>query len=228
MRTIGGSTIYYHNGKCNLLLQNVVSNYIKTKHPDTSIKQNYITMDLETRAIDNVMSVIAACIYDGNTCKSFYLTDFENSDELLKESLTYLLQRKYNGFRVYIHNFSKFDAVFILRIMAKMNNCEIKRCLKRESKIIDIKLNFNLDGKRKYSIYFRDSLLILPSSLRKLGENFGVKIKKGIYPYTFVNDLNISLDYKGPIPSHKYFNKVTKTEDLKEYINYVNSFKDKQ
>jgi hypothetical protein len=116
----------------------------------------------------------------------------------------------------------------MLRVIAKMKNCEIKRCLKRESKIIDLKLNFNLDGKRKYSIYFRDSLLILPSSLRKLGKSFEVGVQKGIYPYTFVNDLNISLDYKGPIPSHKYFDKVTKTEDLKEYINYVNSYKDKQ
>jgi hypothetical protein len=62
-------------------------------------------MDLETRTIDNIMHVIAACIYDGNTTKRFYLADFENSDELLKESITYLLQRKYNGFRVYIHNF---------------------------------------------------------------------------------------------------------------------------
>ena len=228
MRTIGSSTIYYKDGQCNLLFQNVLSNYIKGKNPDTSIKKNYITMDLETRSIDNVMSVIAACIYDGNTCKSFYLTDYTNSEELLKESITYLLQRKYNGFKVYIHNFSKFDAVFMLRIMAKMTTCEVKRCLKRDSKIIDIKLSYNLEAKRNYSIYFRDSLLLLPSSLKKLGENFNVEIKKGIYPYTFVNNINVSLDYKGPIPSHKYFEKVTKIEDLKEYIKYVNFFKDKQ
>jgi hypothetical protein len=168
------------------------------------------------------MSVMASCIYDGNTCKSFYLADFKNSDELLRESISYLLQRKYNGYRVYIHNFSKFDAVFMLRIMAKMNNCEITRCLKRESKIIDIKLTFNLDGKRKYSLYFRDSLLLLPSSLRKLGDNFAVNIKKSIYPYTFVNDINIKLDYKGTVPSQKYFDNI----DEIEYNNYSANFKD--
>jgi len=39
IRTIGSSTVYYHNGKCNLLMQNLISNYIKPKIPDTSIKK---------------------------------------------------------------------------------------------------------------------------------------------------------------------------------------------
>jgi hypothetical protein len=178
-------------------------------------------MDLETRNIDNIMHVYSASIYDGKIIKSFYLGDFECSDTLIKEAIKYILQRKYNGYRVYIHNFSKFDAAFMLRIIASMDECIIKRCLKRDSKIIDIKLNYNLEGKRKYSIYFRDSLLLLPAKLSKLGDNFSVDVKKSIFPYNFVNNINIKLDYEGEIPSFEYFDKV----ELEDYENYCKKFK---
>jgi hypothetical protein len=199
-------------------------NYIKNKNTDTSIKDNFITMDLETRTIDNIMSVIAASVYDGYITKSFYITDYINTDELLKEAILYTLHRKYNGYRVYIHNFSRFDAAFLLRIMAKMKECQIKRILKRDSKIIDIKLNYNLKGNRSYSIHFRDSLLILPSSLKSLGVNFSVKIKKTIYPYTFVNNINIPLNYEGSIPSITFFNDINPEEFDKYCEGFKNNF----
>ena len=230
VRTIGNSVLYYKNGKCEFIKQSLKSTYLKGKITDISIKNNFITMDLETRKINNVMHVITASIYDGSNIKSFYLTDFNNSDELIREAVLYLLQRKYNGYRVYIHNFSRFDVAFMLRIMANMENCIVKRCIKRDSKVIDIKLNYNLTGKRKYSIYFRDSLLILPSNLKKLGDNFAVEIKKSIYPYKFVNNPEISLDYVGKIPSFDNF-KINKNENDKkgitkeEYTNYCKGFK---
>jgi hypothetical protein len=216
IRTIGSSELYYYNGNCDFLKQTHVSNYIKTKTADTSIKDNFITMDLETRTINNIMHVMAASIYDGNETKSYYLSDFIGSDELLKEAIGYLFQRKYNGYRVYIHNFSKFDGTFMLRIIASMGNCEIKRILKRDSRIIDVQVNFNLSGKRKYCIHFRDSLLILPSSLKKLGESFEVEVKKSIYPYKFVNDININLNYEGKVPALECFDDIDKI-DYEDY-----------
>ncbi len=83
IRTIGTSELYYYNGHCNFLKQTLVSNYIKIKTPDTSIKDNFITMDLETRT------------------KSYYISDFSCSDELLKVAIGDLFQRKYNGYSVY-------------------------------------------------------------------------------------------------------------------------------
>lgn len=230
VRTMDNSELHFYNGKCEFIKEYIKSSYIKGKLTDISIKNNIITLDLETRNINNVMHVISASIYDGSIIKSFYLTDFNNSDELIKQVILQLLQRKYNGYRVYIHNFSRFDAAFMLRILANMDNCVIKRCIKRDSKIIDIKLNYNLTGKRKYSIYFRDSLLILPSNLRELGNNFAVETKKSIYPYKFVNNIEISLDYVGKVPSYDNFivkqslkdkNGITK----EEYINYSKEFK---
>lgn len=220
IRTIDRTKLYYHNGVCNYLTQDVISKFIKKKISDIAIKDNFITMDLETRTINNIMHVISASLYDGNKIKSYYISDFNDSDELLKESITYLLQRKYNGYRVYIHNFSRFDAAFILRIMANMTNCEIKSMIKRDNKIINIKVEYNLKGVRKYSIYFRDSLLILPSKLKDLGKNFSVDVVKSIYPYKFVNDINISMNYIGKIPGIECF------DDLKkeEYTDYCNKF----
>jgi hypothetical protein len=204
---------------------------MKRKEPDISIKDNFITMDLETRTINNIMQVISASIYDGNTTKSFYLTDFESSDELVKNTILYTLQRKYNGYKVYIHNFSRFDSAFIIKVMAKMNECKISRFLKRDGRILEIKVSFNINGKRKYSIYFRDSLLILPSGLKQLGENFSLGIRKTIFPYKFINDENIHLDYKGEVPNFKFFNSINSRENLnnisyEEYLDYKKSFKD--
>jgi hypothetical protein len=177
-------------------------------------------MDLETRTIKNIMHVICASIYDGVNARSYYLSDFNSSDELLKEAITSLFQRKYNGYRVYIHNFSNFDATFMLRIIAAMEICEIKRIIKRESHIIDVKVNYNLTGKKKYTLYFRDSLLILPSSLKKLGEAFESDVRKSIYPYKFVNDESISLSYEGAVPSFNFFDNVEPSE-YKKYCDEI-------
>jgi hypothetical protein len=48
----------------------------------------------------------------------------------------------------------------------------------------------------KYKLHFRDSLLILPGTLSSLAKNFNVE-NKGIFPYKFVNNKNINLDYIG-------------------------------
>ena len=47
---------------------------------------------------------------------------------------------------------------------------------------------------------------MLPSSLRKLARAFNVE-DKGIFPYRFVNLLN--LDYEGTVPDFKYFEGIT-------------------
>ena len=97
-----------------------------------------------------------------------------------------------------------------------MQECKIEQPIRRNGLIINLKLTYNILGKRKYSLYFRDSLLLLPSSLRKLGESFGVETKKSIFPYSFVNNENINLNYIGKIPTYDKFDGIT----LKKYNNY--------
>jgi hypothetical protein len=38
-------------------------------------------MDIETQTINNVMSSYCICFYDGKITKSFYLTDYNNTNK---------------------------------------------------------------------------------------------------------------------------------------------------
>ncbi len=184
-------------------------------------------MDLETKTINGV---IAISIFDGNDIKSFYITDFINSDKLLEASLRYIMIRKYNGYKVYLHNFSKFDGVFMLKILSNLST-EIKPII-RDNNIIDIRFHYGKNN--MYRLYFRDSLLLLPSSLRKLGENFSVDVNKSYFPYRFINNENISLNYKGEVPSIDYFDITSPKDDgddsftVDDYNKYCNEFNPKK
>lgn len=65
--------------------------------------------------------------------------------------------------------------------------------VRKDGKFINIKITYN----DKYTLTFKDSLLILPSSLSKLAKSFNIE-NKGIFPYKFVDDRynsNIDLNY---------------------------------
>lgn len=84
----------------------------------------------------------------------------------------------------------------------------------RDGKMINIKVSFN-NGKNYINI--RDSLLILPVSLRKLAVSFNVE-NKTIFPYLFVT--NKTLNYVGAVPAFKYFVGITQ----ETYDNYTSLF----
>lgn len=88
---------------------------------------------------------------------------------MLISSIKSIMKRKYNGYKVYLHNFSHFDGIFLLRILSMLSD-NIKIIIKNND-IIDILFIFG----NKYTLYFRDSLLILPSSLKKLALAFNVE-----------------------------------------------------
>ena len=221
--------IYIENNVVLKKIKRRVS-FMKPAIKSITISDHFITMDLETRTINGVMSVIAISIFDGSDIKSFYITDYINSDKLLEASLRYIMIRKYNGYKVYLHNFSKFDGVFMLKILTNLST-KIKPII-RDNNIIDIRFHYGKNN--MYKLYFRDSLLLLPSSLRKLGENFSVDVKKSYFPYSFINNENISLNYKGEVPSIDYFD-ITPPNDeandsftVDDYNKYCNEFKTKQ
>ena len=161
------------------------------------------------------MNSYCVSIYDGQKFKSFYLTDFENEKDMLRESIKYLLRRKYHNHKIYLHNFSRFDAVFLLSIMTDLSDKVYP--IIRDGCFIDLRLEFA----DNYTLYFRDSLLLLPSSLKSLAQNFHVE-DKGLFPYSFVNNKEISLNYSGEIPNKKNFDNVSE----KEYNSYCKSFKE--
>nr|YP_010170409.1 DNA polymerase type B [Phanerochaete carnosa]QRZ60391.1 DNA polymerase type B [Phanerochaete carnosa] len=159
------------------------------------------------------------CFYDGENTFSFYLTDFKDSESMLTHALkTILTDDSYSDFIVYAHNFSKFDGIFVMRrsrvLLAKELNFKVS-IIKKESDFINISLSSQSTG---FKIIFRDSLLLLPSSLRKLAKSFGV-IEKSIFPYDFVNDPNVDMNYSGSVPDFKYFSNIT-FEQYTEYSKY--------
>lgn len=215
---------YFFN-KGNLILKKIIKKvkFIKQIRKSNHLSDKFLTMDLETRVINEEMSSYCVSIYDGKKFKSFYITDYTGPNaekDMLKDSIKYLMKRKYDNHKIYLHNFSRFDAVFLLTVMTDLTD-KVSPIM-RDGKYIDLRLAFA----GKYTLYFRDSLLLLPSSLRKLTKNFlggtTEELSKGLFPYKFLNNKDISLDYTGEIPDILYFDNISQDE-YSQYSNNLNS-----
>jgi len=203
-RIIKNQEYFFVKGKLIVKKVKRITSFLKPIKPSILRTTKFITMDLETRILGGIMSPYCVSIFDGNKMKSFYLTEYSSPLEMLENSIKYLMKRKYDHYKVYLHNFSHFDGIFLIKILSNLSN-DIKPII-RDGRIIDLRFIFDTN---KYSIYFRDSYLLLPSSLKKLSKNFNVE-DKGVFPYSFVNDESIKLNYEGLIPEFKYYNDITK------------------
>ena len=212
-RTIKNQTFYFERGQLKYKEKVYTFPIIKKLNPKPYLINKFITMDLETLSIDGKLSPYAVSTYDGKEYNFFYLSANKNSDELLIDSIKSLMIRKYHGYKVYLHNFSNFDSIFILKILSKISLGIIP--IINDNDLINLTVYFS----KNYNIKFKDSYLLLPSSLKKLAKNFNVE-EKGIYPYRFVNNINIPLDYVGKVPSFKYFDGISE----KEYDLYSQSY----
>ena len=137
-------------------------------------------------------------------------------DRMLTREISDLLKFKYNGYKFYLHNYAKFDGIFLLNHLTKLGKI-IPTINKGRFITVTLKFIKKL-GSRSYSIIFRDSLQLLLGSLRKLAKCFDVEVKKGIFPHRFLNENN--LDYVGQVPAFKYFDGIT----LNEYNEYCSNF----
>jgi hypothetical protein len=91
---------------------------------------------------------------------------------------------------VYIHNFSGFDAIFLINLLAEFSPQGF-HITKRDDKIISLEItkswSTNPKNKRRTIIVFRDSLNMLPAYLASLGKGFGVE-QKGSFDFNLVNE----------------------------------------
>lgn len=78
----------------------------------------------------------------------YYLTDFIDYEDMLTTLVKSVMIRKYYDYKVYFHNFSKFDGVFLLKILVGLMS------------FIEMVILFMTK-----KVFFYDSLLLLPSSL---------------------------------------------------------------
>jgi hypothetical protein len=217
IREIGKSFIQYENGEIVLYKIQKKTSPIKKKDlaKNNSLDTKIITMDLETIVINNIHIPYLLSWYDGTINKSYFISSLDTSLlennilNMIKEAITDICIKKYKGYRIYLHNFSKFDSYFLIKHLAKIG--KIKPII-HKGNIIQVKLIFN-----NYTVTFKDSYLLLPSSLRSLCKSFNVdnSASKDIFPYLLNN-----IDYSGVVPDYKYFSNIS----LDEYNNYKNRF----
>jgi hypothetical protein len=167
--------------------------------------------------------------------------DYLTPEVMLEKSIRSILVRKYHGYKLYLHNFSDFDGVFLLKILAQMSGIKITPLI-RDGRILKIVIQFdqvikgkNKSGKDKVvyrgSITIFDSLLVMTSSLEKLAKNFNCE-SKGMFPLKFLNNISIPLNYIGEVPDIEYCyhpDPLTQADAYKKfaknYMDYISTFK---
>jgi len=170
-------------------------------------------MDLETRLIDNKHSPYSLSFYDGFIKKSFFINEYSNIDSMVIAAMKTIMIRKYKNYKIYLHNFAKFDNIFLFKILA---NLGLVSPIIHKGRFISLQFSYN-----NFTIDFRESYQLLPASLRKLCKSFNVLIGKSFFPHTFVNNKMVDiLNYIGIIPSIQYFiDTIPVDDDLLENIN---------
>jgi len=232
VRMIDNTQYVYDNGVKVLTQKRKKAQYFTTTSECKSLTENFITMDLETKDTDGILVPYCVSIFDGKNSHSFYITDYSSSDEMLKASILFILRRKYNKHRIYLHNFSYFDGIFLMRIISSVVDCQNIKPVIRDGRIINLRVEFesennpqNEKNKSKYYVEFRDSYLLLTTSLEKLGKTFakneGKFEKKLPFPFRFVNESYVDYNYIGPVPAFKYYEKINEIE----YNQLINNMK---
>jgi hypothetical protein len=213
IRILDNKIFYFENNREILFTKEIKSKFIsKTKNVKT-LTNNFITIDIETIINNGLLTPYLIAFFDGKNLSSFYLSDFESVEQMMLTCLKSLLIRKYDGFKIYAHNLAKFDIIFLFKYLLKL--ATIKPII-HSGKIISVTVNYGENG--GYQIEFKDSLLLLLSSLDSLSKSFKVEDKKSIFPHLFVNENN--LDYIGNVPAFNNFMEVK--ED--QYNDYKSNF----
>lgn len=216
--------------------KSIKNNYkpIKKKGLSSAIKQTFITMDIETLSNykTNKNSILTPargevtllpyllCWYDGFKDKRYFI-DPSLGDERIRDiiyrAMKDICTRKYKGYKIYLHNFSKFDAIFLIKHLINIGDCDP---VIHKGKIISF--SFRPNWKKDFgSVTFLDSYLLLPNSLKKLGDSFETTTTKSIGAANpiLLNDIN----YRGAVPAYKYF----KNTSLEDYNAYKETYKNK-
>jgi hypothetical protein len=152
---------------------------------------------------------------------------------MLSKAIKSIMIRKYYGYKVYFHNFSYFDGVFILKTLVNLevggSPVKIETRL-RDSRILSLHVKYDKvsDNPEKYkgSFTIMDSLLVLPSSLEKLSEAFKCD-NKGMFPLKLLNEV-LDGEYSGKVPDHSYFfhpNQNKKPEEYSKFLEKFNNYK---
>ena len=139
-------------------------------------KTKIVVFDLETI---KWIEEYACGFYDGTTFQLF------DGRDCIKKFLAEFLTHKYRSSVAYAHNGGKFDFNFILRELCRgefKGHFQISP-LRVGSRIIQIKIEDN----NRNSWTLRDSIPLLPFSLKDITKNFDVANKKGDFDHKKIN-----------------------------------------
>jgi hypothetical protein len=95
---------------------------------------------------------------------------------MLLKAIISLMRYSYNGYKIYIHNLSNFDGIFLLKHLSDIPQSILTPIIK-DGKMISITFSWFATERslKSYNIEFRDSLLMLPNSIAKLAKAFQVE-----------------------------------------------------
>ena len=167
VRIINNYEFYILENKIILKTVKFKNEYLKTINKELKIIEKFITLDIETRVENNEHIPYSICYFDGKNKYSYYVTDFIDHNDMLKNVILSILKPKYSGYIIYVHNLSNFDGIFLINTLAEISDLYSKKeasikilPVLRSGNFINIKVNYG-----KYNISFRDSYLLLPLSL---------------------------------------------------------------
>ena len=136
---------------------------------------------------------------------------------MIETAIKSLMIKQYNKFNIYIHNLANFDGIFLLKILSTIEGAIIQPIF-HKGKLVQITFKLN-----KIKVVFRDSLQMMPISLRKLAKSFGV-LNKSFFPHLFINQDNINFDYIGNVPDFSLFNDININEYNEYKANFTNNW----
>jgi hypothetical protein len=191
-REIKKSTIYFFDGEVILRKKELPAKAFRRLSKNTKLTQEFLTMDIETTTINNKITPYLINAYNGR----HHLNSYNNNEvELFKEFFERLLSEVGSQTIIYAHNLSTFDGVLILKHLLTLGKVEP---LLFNGKLISIKLK--VSGAISKTIVFKDSMLLLPYSLRKLCQSFKIEESKGYFPFNLDN-----IFYMGTFPQREHW-----------------------
>lgn len=124
--------------------------------------------------------------------------------------MTDLSVHKYKSHKIYIHNFTYFEGVLLMKELSTLGVC--RPLMLDETNAMG--LEFIMSGRKGIILTFKDSLKLIPSSLKEASKAFSIETPKLLFPVLLDN-----IEFSGPVPDIKYFPNIT----TEEYDNYVKS-----
>lgn len=114
-RTLGRKEWIFRNNEQLLYQVEKSSKFIQPLVRSDTLQNKFLVLDIETYIKDGIHIPYVISIYDGENKFTYYLLDYKNSDIMLITAIKKIMCKKYDNFKVYIHNMSGFDAIFFIK-----------------------------------------------------------------------------------------------------------------